>query len=193
MSDRRNEILDVAKQIFAEMGVKATTVREIGAQAGILSGSLYHHFGSKLDMVDAILSDFCREILEHYEAIVDSGDDAATRIRALARYAFSLIVEDRAALVMFFNEGRYLAAEPRFAYIGEFDRRIEAYWVDVLKAGVAEGQIRPDVDTRLIFRVVRDTIGGAVHWYEPTKGRSIEAIADEFMDMFLRGILVRDD
>jgi AcrR family transcriptional regulator len=189
MTDRRNEILNVAKETFAELGVKATTVREIGARAGILSGGLYHHFDSKLDMVDAILADFCAEILDHYAAVFDSGADAVTRMRGLARYAFSLVAERRAALVMFFNEGRYLVADPRFHYLAEFDQRIETYWVDVLKAGIAEGQLRPDIDTRLFYRVVRDTIAGTVHWFEPTKSRSIEAIADEFIDMLLRGIV----
>ena len=44
---RRDEILAIAALQFAERGVASTTVRDIGAAAGILSGSLYHHFESK--------------------------------------------------------------------------------------------------------------------------------------------------
>ena len=38
--------------MFAERGLRATTVRDIADSAGILSGSLYHHFSSKEEMVD---------------------------------------------------------------------------------------------------------------------------------------------
>ena len=54
-SERRDEILAIAAQLFAERGFAATTVREIADAAGILSGSLYHHFDSKESMVDELV------------------------------------------------------------------------------------------------------------------------------------------
>jgi TetR/AcrR family transcriptional regulator, cholesterol catabolism regulator len=192
MAERRDELLAVAKETFAERGVKAATVREIGARAGVVSGSLYHYFGSKLDMVDAILSEFCDEILKSYHAIDTSVDDV-TRLRAFAHYAFSLIVADRAALTVFFNEGQYLSSQPRFAYLVAFDRRIERYWVDVIKAGVKQGTIRPDVDARLFYRIVRDTIAGAVHWYVPSRSKPIDDVAESVIDLLLEGALINGD
>ena len=44
--------------MFAERGLRATTVRDIADSAGILSGSLYHHFKSKEQMVEEVLRDF---------------------------------------------------------------------------------------------------------------------------------------
>ena len=44
-------------RLFAEKGFRNTTVRDIADAAGILSGSLYHHFDSKESMVDEILLD----------------------------------------------------------------------------------------------------------------------------------------
>ena len=44
--------------MFAERGLRATTVRDIADSAGILSGSLYHHFSSKEEMVDEVLREF---------------------------------------------------------------------------------------------------------------------------------------
>jgi len=191
MATRRDDILDVAKEIFAERGVKATTVRQIGARAGMVSGSLYHHFGSKLDMVDAILHELCDEILARYEEIAASTDDAVERLRRFARYAFSLVADQRAALVVFYNEARYLVKDARFSYLNGFDRRIEDYWSDAIDAGVAQGRIRADIDTRLFYRVIRDTIAGAVDWYGP-KDRPIEEVADTFIGILLYGILVHD-
>jgi AcrR family transcriptional regulator len=192
MSDRRNEILLVAKQLFADRGVHATTVREIGGQAGILSGSLYHHFASKHDMVDAILGPWCAEIMRRYESIIGSGADAVTRLTEMTHYAFSLIAEDAAGLVMFYNEGPRLASQERFTYLAHFDRRLEEQWAGVLADGVNEGSLRADIDPVLFYRVVRDTVAGAARWYRPSKSLTLQQMADAFVDLVLHGLVVRD-
>ena len=51
---RRDELLGLAAAMIAERGLRATTVRDIADAAGILSGSLYHHFSSKEEMVDEV-------------------------------------------------------------------------------------------------------------------------------------------
>ncbi|MCT2401394.1 TetR/AcrR family transcriptional regulator [Novosphingobium mangrovi (ex Huang et al. 2023)] len=45
--DRRSQILAIAAQIFARKGYRGTSMRDIGAEAGVLGGSLYHHIKSK--------------------------------------------------------------------------------------------------------------------------------------------------
>ena len=55
-SERRARMVALAGELFAQKGYRATTVREIADAAGILSGSLYHHFDSKESIGDEILS-----------------------------------------------------------------------------------------------------------------------------------------
>ena len=52
--------------MFAERGLRATTVRDIADSAGILSGSLYHHFKSKEQMVEEVLRDFLDWLFARY-------------------------------------------------------------------------------------------------------------------------------
>src|SRR6201997_2441405 len=75
-SERRAHLVVLAGELFAQKGYRATTVREIADAAGILSGSLYHHFDSKESIGDEILSSFINEILADYQAAVGSGGDA---------------------------------------------------------------------------------------------------------------------
>ena len=63
--------------MFAERGLRATTVRDIADSAGILSGSLYHHFDSKEEMVDEVLRDFLDWLFERYQQIVDDRAEPA--------------------------------------------------------------------------------------------------------------------
>src|SRR3546814_13386895 len=68
-SARRREILDAAAEVFAATGVVAATVRDIGERAGLLSGSLYHHFSSKEEMVAEILLPVLRSPVAPSDAI----------------------------------------------------------------------------------------------------------------------------
>ena len=71
-NSRRDELLGLAASMFAERGLRATTVRDIADGAGILSGSLYHHFSSKEEMVDELLRGFLDQLFARYNEIMDT-------------------------------------------------------------------------------------------------------------------------
>lgn len=54
-NERKNEILDAAEVLFAEKGFDHTSTNEILEAVGIAKGTLYHHFKSKEDIMDAII------------------------------------------------------------------------------------------------------------------------------------------
>ena len=56
--------------MFAERGLKATTVRDIADSAGIPSGSRHHHFKSKEQMVEEVTRDFLDWLFSRYEEII---------------------------------------------------------------------------------------------------------------------------
>jgi len=69
-ADRHDQILAVAAGLFARKGVAAATVREIADEVGILSGSLYHHFGSK----EAIIIELVRRYRGDLDRVADALD-----------------------------------------------------------------------------------------------------------------------
>lgn len=90
----------------------STRVSEIGDAAGVLSGSLYHHFDSKEAIVDEILSSHLDTLLARYRESVDRGDDPVSTLRALVVAAFSSLHPHRAAITVPQNERNHLAALP---------------------------------------------------------------------------------
>lgn len=52
---RRNEILDAAEQLFVTKGFDKTSTNDILERVGIARGTLYYHFGSKEEILDAII------------------------------------------------------------------------------------------------------------------------------------------
>jgi len=188
VSERREEILALAAKIFADKGYASTTVREIADAAGILSGSLYHHFASKEAMLDEIMHGFLDHIVEQYRATVDAGGDPIDVLRALVREAFSSLGGNPAALAVMINEFNFLVQFPRFAYLREGAEETERLWTGVIEEGMRTGVFRSDIDARMIYRFMRDTIWISVRWYRPDGKYSPEEIADFYVAMLLDGL-----
>ena len=143
VSARRDEIVAIAAEIFAVKGYATTTVREIADAAGILSGSLYHHFDSKESMVDELLRRFLETIEARYRHVVDIGTDPVAILRALVREAFGALGTHRAAVAVMLNEYNVLTQQPRFAYLREAVEQTEQLWVAVLEDGMRAARSVP--------------------------------------------------
>src|ERR1700726_2703490 len=118
-NSRRNELLELAATLFAERGLRATTVRDIADAAGILSGSLYHHFDSKESMVDEILREFLDDLFGRYRLIAAKNLGPRLTLEAIVVTSFEAIRQRHDAVAIYQNEAHRLSDQPRFAYIGE--------------------------------------------------------------------------
>ncbi|MEV6668873.1 TetR/AcrR family transcriptional regulator [Streptomyces sp. NPDC051162] len=190
--ERRRELLATAAEVFAAHGYNATTVRRIADEAGLLAGSLYYHFDSKESMLDEILSTFLAELWAGYAAVLAAGLGPRETLEALVTESFREIDRHRPAVAIYQKESRHLAARPRFAYLADSQRRFEKAWLGTLRRGVAEGVFRADLDARLTYRFVRDTVWVAASWYRPGGQHTPEEIAHQYLSMVLDGIAVPD-
>ncbi|GGR65141.1 putative transcriptional regulator TetR family protein [Streptomyces eurythermus] len=189
---RRGELLSTAAEVFAEHGYNATTVRRIADHAGILAGSLYYHFDSKESMLEEILRTFLDELWDGYDTVLASGLGPRETLEALVTESFREIDRHRAAVAIYQKESRQLVSQDRFAFLAESQRRFEKAWLSTLERGVAERVFRADLDIRLTYRFVRDTVWVAASWYRPGGKHSPEEIARQYLSMVLDGIAVRE-
>jgi len=187
-STRREELLAIAARLFAEKGFRNTTVRDIADAAGILSGSLYHHFDSKESMVDEILSSFQEELFGQYDEILASDEDARTKLERAVLVSFDAIDRHHDEVAIFQNDAAYLLAFDRFAYLGERNKQSREVWLTLLQNGIDAGDLRDDLDLELTYRFIRDTVWVAVSWYRPGGRRTHSEIAQQYLSILLDGI-----
>ncbi len=159
---RRTEILQTAASLIASSGLR-TSLQEIADAAGILPGSLYHHFESK----EAILV----ELLHRYHADLDRiAQQAQSKLDDPApRSAFDQIVDlsaaiaqcavtHGAALQMTFYEGHGPNKELT-ALAQQRPTAIMEAMVQTLRAARWSGYLRPDVDLPVLAdRVVQEML-----------------------------------
>lgn len=185
---RRDELLELAATMFAERGLRATTVRDIADRAGILSGSLYHHFASKEEMVDEVLQDFLDWLFARYRHIIDTEPNPLERLKGLFMASFDAIEHRHAQVVIYQDEAKRLLPQPRFAYLEDLNRQQRQMWVDVLQQGIKEGHFRPDLDVDLVYRFIRDTTWVSVRWYQPGGPLTAEQVGRQYLSIVLGGI-----
>lgn len=187
-NSRRDELLRIAAGLFAEKGFKNTTVRDIADAAGILSGSLYHHFDSKESMVDEILRSFQEELFGQYDAILAGDADPLAQLEQAVVVSFEAIDKHRDEVAIFQNEAVYLLTFDRFAYLGDRNRQSREVWLTLLQRGIDAGVLRADLDLELTYRFIRDTVWVAVSWYRPGGRRTHTEIARQYLSILLEGI-----
>ncbi|MEJ3746772.1 TetR/AcrR family transcriptional regulator [Actinomycetes bacterium KLBMP 9797] len=183
---RRAHLVHLAGELFAEKGFRATTVREIADAAGILSGSLYHHFDSKESIGDEILSGFLDDVLAGYRGV--DTDDPRAALEHVVRASSATLAQHRAALTMLQRDWTYFSAQPRFGYLRDAMREIEQTWITLLERGKATGAFRADLDAKLTYRLLRDVLWMPASWRQGEGGWHPDEVVDAFLRLLFDGI-----
>jgi AcrR family transcriptional regulator len=146
---RRTEILQTAASLIASSGLR-TSLQEIADAAGILPGSLYHHFESK----EAILVELVRRYYADLDRIGEIAHDrldkpdarsAADEIVELGSAIARCAVQHRAALQMSFYEAP--SANPELVeLLQKPPTAVQEAMLQTLRAGKWSGYIRSDID-----------------------------------------------
>ncbi|GAB3016635.1 TetR/AcrR family transcriptional regulator [Mycobacterium bourgelatii] len=146
---RRTEILETAASLIASTGLR-TSLQEIADAAGILPGSLYHHFESK----EAILVELIRRYQADLNRIgaaamarLDEADarPAAEQITELGSEIAQCAVRHSAALQMSFYEGP--SSDPELVQLTrQWPTAIQEAMLQTLRAARWSGYIRSDID-----------------------------------------------
>ena len=79
-AERRRDLIAATIDVIAEQGLRAATVRQIAARAGVTGGLIRHYFESKDQMVQAAYRDLMQGMLKVVEAAAETGGETA-RIR----------------------------------------------------------------------------------------------------------------
>jgi AcrR family transcriptional regulator len=188
-SSRRAQLLGIAERLFATRGYSQTTVRDIADEAGILSGSLYHHFDSKEAMLHEILREFMQTLLAGFEESVERGGGPRESLDGLVRSAFATIHASPHAVALYQNESAVIATLPELGFVAETSARVNQVWLGVIEQGQRTGDFRDDLDPLVVYRFVRDAVWATVRWYRPDGRLQHEAVADQYLAMLHGGLL----
>lgn len=190
-SARRREILAAATEVFAEKGIVAATVRDIGERTGILSGSLYHHFSSKEEMIADILVPVVRSQVELFDAIAADTDDPREIVRRLIVAAVAQTAANPYAARILRNDARHVAELPGLEEVVRQRTAVITRWTAVVEQGIATGRFRRDADAVIATMAIVDVVLGAYRYVAPMGDVPAERVAQQLAALILDGLDVR--
>ncbi|MBW8755831.1 MAG: TetR/AcrR family transcriptional regulator [Sphingomonadales bacterium] len=191
--DRRELILAAATRRFAEYGFEATTVRQIADDVNILSGSLYHHFATKEEILEEIVRDAILQTRDDAQRIAALPLDAEQRFVALLMIELHRLTSSQEVYAIVFNERKFFRRSDYFHYLVQAKKASYDAWSAILSDGVKEGLFHPELDVYLTISTVLRMLNAGADWYKNEDGSEIDAIAhyslDKLLDFYLGYVL----
>ncbi len=158
-SERR--LLEACAELIVEQGFESTSLADIGRRAGASHAAVNHRFGSKDELVDRLIdtaaqrySDRARERIGHLdglEAVLELGTlylDMVDGADPLGRVH-----------VLLWSEAIAHTAERRSAHL-DWDRLFRRVVAALLRDGIAESNVDPDIDVDEIALSIVGTLRG---------------------------------
>jgi AcrR family transcriptional regulator len=108
----RRHLLEVAEQVFADNGFEAAKLQEISKLAGLSMGTIYGVFPGKMEILEALLEERGRDILERATAAVGRGKDALGALDGLIETYIRYFVEHPHFLRMHLRQGTSWVISP---------------------------------------------------------------------------------
>ena len=184
----RQRILDSTAELIIEHGVAGVAQRQIAERVGIRAASLYHHFASKNEIVEAVFRQGI-DVMEH------AWDEAAERTRG-ASPRTRLAAHIRAHLSALFDHGPYTAAHVtafrtapatvRDAVVPMRDA-YEARWAAFLGELAADGELADGTAVGLSRLALFGAMNTTVEWFDADRG-NLDELADTITHQFWNGV-----
>lgn len=102
---RREQILDVALDVFASSGFHGASMNDIAEAAGVTKPVLYQHFDSKRDLYQALLDDVGNRLLEAIAKATAEATDGKSQTELGYRAYFRWVADDHDAFRLLFGPG----------------------------------------------------------------------------------------
>lgn len=177
----RGRLLTEAARLFRDKGYERTTVRDLAAAVGIQSGSLFHHFRSKEEILKAVMVETIRLNTAIMQKAVEEARTDRDKLRALIYSELeSIIGQTGEAMAVLVFEWRSLS-QPAQAEVLELRDIYEQLWLDVLESLARKGQLK--ADPFVVRRMLTGALSWTVTWYRPDRGMTPTELTEQVVAM----------
>jgi AcrR family transcriptional regulator len=186
VQDRREVLLNVATVLFRENGYNKTTVRQLAKDAGIKSGSIFHYFDTKEEILYAVIERVAitlRDIMkERLAETKTSKEKVYTLIRTSLEFAF----EDQQiadAYSVSYRDYNYMTDEHQ-KNIGKHNTEYRLMLTDVFIAAEEDDLIKNN--PQVLFHMINGAITHSPKWFRTDGPMDIDQLADELYKMCVK-------
>ena len=172
MSVSRQDVVEAAGRMFASKGYHGTSMRDLGAELGLLGSSLYAHVSSK----EALLVEIVERGAALFERSAEAALGADDPLRALISGHIDVVLDHQDEVQTFLNEAQFLGAEHRVRVL-----RARNTYEESFRQVFAD---RPDPKLTAIFTL--SILNAIPRWYDPSRPLTRAELVDAILDQLRR-------
>ncbi len=181
----RDELLDVVVAEFIARGYDATTMEDIAGATGLTKSAVYHHVAGKSALLELALARAVDALFAVLEEAGATTGPAVARLEHVVRRGTHVLVALLPYVTLLLRvRGNTAVERAALDRRREFDRRLAVLVQDAIDAG----EVRADLDPRLVTRLLFGTVNSVSEWYRPSGGHDADEVADAVVALAFDGL-----
>ena len=192
----QDKIVMAARKLFTEYGYDTATLRQIAHAAGLGLTTLFNHIQDKRDLIYLIFDEEVSLAAERACAAVRPWQTFVEKILTISSFYFQMFSVEPVLSRILLSEVLQQTPGPHLErYLWRRARMIQDF-EDLAKIAQASGELRPDLDTKMIARSIQFAFTGASRWWitEPTPDwRSGQRYFQEILLLLAEGFNTQAD
>ena len=177
----KGRLIQAAAQLFKEKGYGRTTVRDLAAQVGILSGSLFHHFPNKEAILRTVAQEGIYRVIADIERSLQNVEDPQEQLKVLIRSEGRAIHgKDNPGFQLLVPEWRSLSEESQ-AHVLKLRQTYENIWRDVLDRLFSQGLVK--VEGNFLRHFLRGALIESSNWFDAKGKLSLKDLEDKIFQV----------
>ena len=190
MSKREQEIIAAAATIFKEKGYQTATTRDIAAKVGIQQATLYYYVSSKEELLYLVVREPITQLYAQLESIMQAPVSARVKIERGLQAHLAAFDENYPHMFVFVQElHNVIQALPDDQQ--EFPQHYQHLWEKILRQGVADGELRRDLDVVTTTLMILGMCNWMFRWYRKGGRLDTGTLAQQYARAILDGIVQR--
>lgn len=186
---QRRRILDAAERLFDDHGIGRVTMAEITSASGLRASTMYQYFSNKDDIVWTIVGEVLAELAAEAHEAIKPARTALDKITALLDILAGTLANDPAK-VRFMAQfdamyARDWPAERLLTLQTQLNPMGSSYFAALVREGIADGSLRPNLDPDLTMHAVINAVIGAQRRLA-SLGRRVEVEYGQPVDRLFR-------
>ena len=189
--DKPRQILDAAVRVFAAQGYEASRVGDIAREAGVAYGLVYHYYGSKDAVLEAVFREAWGRLLAAVALAEETGEDASEQLSLVVKIVLRAWRDDPDLVRLLVREiTRNPHIQDELDEIGQAFASLER----IVQRGQEEGTFRAEVDAKLaawmLYGALEEVLTGWVLGQLPDDVEAVGAAEREVIATLVGGLRV---
>jgi AcrR family transcriptional regulator len=180
-----DDLLAVVVREFNARGYDATSMEDIARATGMTKSSVYHHVSGKQELLERAVGRALDALFGVLDEPGSTTGRPVDRLEHVVRRSVDVLAEELPYVTLLLRvRGNTDAERAALARRRAFDRRLAA----LVQEAVDAGEVRADLDPRLVTRLLFGAVNGVVEWFRPGGAHTAQDVADVLVAMVVDGL-----